>query len=72
MNNSPMERFTVASVSLYICNYWGNPDGVEAHVLYVIEFVNDTLVVSAAVFSVVGVARRARTIWGSKPVSDKL
>lgn len=54
-----MEGFAVRSGALNIGDNWRDPNGVEAHVLYVIEVVRYALPSTAAILLVVGVARWA-------------
>ena len=67
----------MVSLSVWTCpfegrNDWRNPDGVKPHVLDVIQFVYDALVVSPTVLAILRVASWPRPIRKCKPVSDKL
>ena len=67
-----MERFTLGRVSLEVLHNGRDPDGVEAHVLDVVELADDALPCTTAVDSVGRVARRAGAVGCSEPVGDKL
>ena len=51
---------------------WRDPDGIETHVLDVIQVIYDAFVGATTIFAVLRVASRPRPICKSEPVRDKL
>lgn len=67
-----MEGLAIGSVPLDVLCNGRDPDSVEAHVLDIVELVDDTLVGAATVLAVRGVARRAGAVGGRKAIRDQL
>ena len=51
---------------------WGNPDGIESHILDVVQVVYDALVGTTAILAVLCVTSWPRSIRKCEPVCDKL
>jgi len=63
---------SVNSKAFDVGNNWRDPEGVEAQVLNVVEFVDDALVGAATVFTVIGYALGGTSTLECKPVGQDL
>lgn len=67
-----MVGLSVCARPFEVCDNWRNPDGVEPHILDVIQVIDDSLVGTSAILAVLCVASWPRPIRKCKPVGDKL
>jgi len=67
-----MIRLSVRTRPFKIRDDWRNPDGVEPHVLNVIQVVYDALVGATAMLAVLRVTGWSGPVCDRKPVRDKL
>ena len=70
--NEPMVRLPICTCPFKIRDDWRNPDGIEPHVLDVIQVAYDALVSSTAILEVACIASWPRPVRERKPVRDKL
>lgn len=67
-----MESFTVRRCALHIRDDGGDPNGVETHVLDVVQLAGHALPRSTAILPVCRVASGARAVWSSESVDHEL
>jgi hypothetical protein len=70
--NSPVEGLSITALSLEVSGDGGDPDGVKAHILDIIEMVLNAFEGATAVNTVLGVALGTRFIGHGESIGHKL